>query len=148
MLHDVSIQHITAFPPTSLFIMGNGGDGQQMSNFTFANSVVNSGVYPVWSMGGTTNCAAKDIPLPTFNSCFSTYSFAANAVIGSKSQYTWPTGTFLPATVGGAQFVNYNLGNGGDYHLQSSSPYKNAGSDGKDLGADVDAILAAIAGAQ
>jgi len=148
LLHDLNIQHVTAFPPTSLFIIGNGGDGQQMSNFTFANSIVNSGLYPVWSMGGTTNCAVKDIPLSTFNSCFSTYSFSANAVIGSKSQYTWPTGTFLPATVGAAQFVNYNLGNGGDYHLQSSSPYKNAGTDGKDLGADIDAILTATAGAQ
>jgi hypothetical protein len=148
MLHDVSIQHITAFPPTSLFIMGNGGDGQQMPNFTFANSIVKSGLYPVWSLGGTTNCAAADIPLTTLNSCFNPYSFAGNVVIGSKSQYIWPAGTFLPADTTPVQFVNYNLGNGGDYHLQSSSPYKNAGSDGKDLGADVDAILAAIAGAQ
>jgi hypothetical protein len=44
-------------------------------------------------------------------------------------------------------FVNYNNGNGGDYHLQSTSKCKNAASDGKDLGADMTALTAAIAGA-
>jgi hypothetical protein len=46
------------------------------------------------------------------------------------------------------QFVNYNGGNGGDYHLQLSSPYKRKGTDGKDLGADVDAIQSATAGVE
>jgi hypothetical protein len=45
------------------------------------------------------------------------------------------------------QFVNFNGGNGGDYHLLPSSSYKNAATDGKDLGADIDAIQAAIANA-
>jgi hypothetical protein len=36
-----------------------------------------------------------------------------------------------------AQFVNYA---GADYHLTSTSPYRGTGTDGKDLGADVDAI--------
>jgi hypothetical protein len=45
-------------------------------------------------------------------------------------------------------FVNYNNGSGGDYHLLPSSPAKNAASDGKDLGADVDAVVAAINGVQ
>ena len=38
--------------------------------------------------------------------------------------------------------MNYKNANGGDYHLLSTSPYKHAGTDGKDLGADIDAILA------
>jgi hypothetical protein len=46
------------------------------------------------------------------------------------------------------QFVNYNGGNGGDYHLQPSSPYKGKGTDGKDLGADVDALRSATAGVE
>ena len=43
-------------------------------------------------------------------------------------------------------FANYNAGNGGDYHLAAGSPYKNAGTDGKDLGADVDKVLQSTAG--
>jgi hypothetical protein len=46
------------------------------------------------------------------------------------------------------RFVNYNGGNGGDYHLQPSSPYKHKGTDGRDLGADMDAITAATAGVE
>jgi hypothetical protein len=34
---------------------------------------------------------------------------------------------------------------GGDYHLETLSPYKNVGTDGKDLGADIDALQAATA---
>jgi hypothetical protein len=42
--------------------------------------------------------------------------------------------------------VNFNNGNGGDYHLLKTSPFKNAGSDGKDLGADLNALTNATAG--
>jgi hypothetical protein len=59
---------------------------------------------------------------------------------------TWPAGNFLPASDTTVQFVNYNNGNGGDYHLAVSSPYKNAGTDGKDPGADIDLVEAGIAG--
>jgi hypothetical protein len=46
------------------------------------------------------------------------------------------------------RFVDYNGGSGGDYHLQSASPYKHKGVDGKDPGADVDAINSATAGVE
>ena len=41
-------------------------------------------------------------------------------------------------------FVNFGNGDGGDYRLTPSSPFYKAGSDGKDLGTDVDAINAAV----
>ena len=41
-----------------------------------------------------------------------------------------------------AQFVDYA---NNDFHLQATSPYKNAGTDGKDLGADIAGIDAATA---
>jgi hypothetical protein len=43
----------------------------------------------------------------------------------------------FPQTVSDVDFTDYNNGNGGNYQLLSSSPYKNAGTDGKDLGADI-----------
>jgi hypothetical protein len=58
----------------------------------------------------------------------------------------WPGGNYFPSSASAVQFVNFNNGNGGDYHLLSTSPYKNAGSDGKDLGADINAIQSAIGG--
>ena len=72
-----------------------------------------------------------------------------NAIIaGIQGNYplsTWPANNFFPVDPNAVQFVNFNNGNGGDYHLLPSSPYKNAASDGKDLGADIDAILNATA---
>jgi hypothetical protein len=42
-------------------------------------------------------------------------------------------------------FTNYNSGNGGNYELLPSSPYKYKGTDGKDLGADIAGLNAALA---
>jgi hypothetical protein len=51
----------------------------------------------------------------------------------------------FPQTTNDAGFVDYNNGNGGNYSLASTSPYKNKGTDGKDLGADVVGLNAALA---
>ena len=150
VLQNVLIDHVTAFPPHTFLGVGNYTSGLQMVNISLNNSISAAGVYPVWSTGGATNCAYYDKPLITFNACFNPYSFAHNAIVGSSSNYPpslWPPSTFFPPNASAAQFVDYKNGNGGDYHLLPSSPYKNAGTDGKDLGADVDAILVKIADA-
>jgi hypothetical protein len=153
LLQDVTISHVTAFPPSTILFIGDHlATTPPMNNFVFTNSIVNAGPSPVWSTGGgPANCAFHDSPLITFNACFSSYSVAANAVIApglNASEVYWPAGNFFPATAAEVQFVNYNGGDGGDYHLQSSSPYKGKGTDGKDLGADVDAVDSATAGVQ
>lgn len=147
-LKNVSVNHITAFPPSGAFSIGNT-TGTKLPNFIVTNSLITAGNYPVWSTGGgTANCAYYNHPLTTFTDCFSPYSFNHNALIASPSGYppsTWPAGNFFPATISAVEFVNYSNRN---YQLQPSSPYKGKGSDGKDLGADVSAINAAIAGAK
>jgi len=115
-----------------------------MVNFSFTNSIVNAGKYPVWSTGGDTNCAAADIPTTTFDACFKPYKFTRNAIIDPTG--SWPSGNFFPKDAKAVGFVNFADGNGGDYHLRPNSPFKGKGTDGKDLGADVDKILAAIEG--
>jgi len=148
LLQNVWLNHITAFP-SGLMTVGDT-TGTKIPNFLFNNSIVNAGTYPVWSTGGgTANCAYYDKPLTTFTGCFSPFAFTNNAIIATPSGYPstlWPSGNFFPANANAVQFVNYNNGNGGDYHLQPSSPYKNAGTDGKDLGADIDTILSETAG--
>jgi hypothetical protein len=49
---------------------------------------------------------------------------------------------FLAPSLSAVGFVNPAQS---DYHLAANSPYKNAGTDGRDLGADIDAITAALA---
>ena len=60
----------------------------------------------------------------------------------------WPADNLFPSSAADVQFVNYNNGNGGNYQLKSTSPYKNAGTDGKDLGADIIGLQAALAGVE
>ena len=154
VLRNVSITHITAFPAKLLFIIGAQSlSSERMQNFTFTNSIVNAGIYPVWSTGtgGPANCAARNFPSTTFDTCFNGYAFAGNAIIATPAlanEGSWPKGNFFPSSPAAVKFVDYHGGNGGDYRLQSSSRYKRAGTDGKDIGADVDAINSAIAGVE
>jgi len=150
LLSDLQIAHITAFPSQMLFDIGNGLPNQKMPNFLFANSIVTTGAYPIWSTGGgATNCAYGNVPNGVLNNCFNGYSFGYNALVGAPAKYppsSWPSGNAFPPDANAVGFVNFNNGNGGDYHLQSGSTYKNAGSDGKDLGADIDAVVVATGG--
>jgi hypothetical protein len=140
ILKKVSMNHITAFPDKSLFYIGDSTSGEQMQSFTFVNSIVNSGQYPVWSTGGLSNCASYEVPLTTFGACFNPYVVTNNAIIGCSSNWppsSWPPGNSFPSSATPVQFVSYNGGNGGNYQLQSSSAYLGTASDGKDMGADV-----------
>lgn len=143
VLQNVSLDHITAFPPKMLLNIG-GSSERRMVNFSFTNSIVNAGKYPVWSTGGQQNCAKADVPSTTFDACFTQYRVTHNAIIDGGGD--WPKGNFSPKDAKAIGFVNFADGNGGDYHLRPNSPYKGKGSDGKDLGADVDAVMKAIAG--
>jgi hypothetical protein len=153
VLQNVTINHVTAFPSKTMLLIGDTvATSTQMKNFVFTNNIVNAGLYPVWSSSGTAeNCSSSDSPLTTFNACFSGYTFTASAIIATPAlapTAKWPSRNFFPADAAAVRFANYNGGNGGDYHLQSSSPYKGKGTDGKDLGADVNAIQSATAGVQ
>ena len=150
VLNSLMINHITAFPQTHLMTTGNGVNRPPMWGFTLTNSIIMATPYPVWSIGGgSSDCAHYDVPILTLPACFSSYAFSNNAFIAPSTNFLpskWPAGNYFPQSTAAVQFLNFNNAQGGDYHLLSSSPYKNAGSDGKDLGADVSAIQAAIVG--
>jgi len=147
ILGDIRVDHITGFgdPIHPVLTVGNDISNPKMANFTFTNSIVNAGAYPVWSSGGKTNCAFSVIPITVIKTCFQPYAFTHSAFIAVPKAYPpsdWPAGNYFPTDASSVQFVNYNNADGGDYHLLDSSVYKNAATDGKDLGADIDAILA------
>jgi hypothetical protein len=52
----------------------------------------------------------------------------------------------FPQSVAEVEFTDYQNGNGGNYELQPSSPYKRMGTDGKDLGADIVGLNEALQG--
>ena len=152
-LNTILINHVTGFGDSGSHLMSllDSTKNPRISTFGFTNNLVLAGRYPVWSAGGNHNCAASVYPAKNLNRCFNPYAFVSNGIIASPTQFppnTWPARNKFPAEVSSVQFVDYNNGNGGDYHLLSSSPYKSAGTDGKDLGADIDGLLSATAGVE
>jgi hypothetical protein len=150
-LNTITINHVTGFPDPESHVLELGNiyfTTAPMSGFVFTNNMVTTGRYPVWNTGGTASCAVHDVPLTSISKCFSTYTFANNALLATPSAFpasVWPSGNLFPQSVTDADFMNYNNGNGGNYELQSSSSYKGKGSDGKDLGADIVGLSAALA---
>ena len=59
-----------------------------------------------------------------------------------------PVGNFTASAWSEVGFVNFNGGYGGDYQLLQSSPYHHAGTDMKDIGADIDSVNSARSFAQ
>jgi Putative Ig domain len=150
-LNTITINHVTGFPDPNGHVLELGNilaSTAPMYGFVFTNNMVATGRYPVWNTGGTTSCAVHDVPTISISKCFTTYTFANNALVATPPAFppsAWPAANLFPQTFIDAEFVNYNNGNGGNYALQPSSLYKNKGTDGKDLGADIVGLDAALA---
>lgn len=150
VLHDVQIDHVSAFPPKALLIMGGPREGRRMNNLVITNSIFTSGEKPLLTTGGgpEKNCSAQPDRkgLKTvFDDCFVAYAFHHNVIVGSGDFPKGNTVLKKPSDIG---LVNFQGGNGGDYHLAATSKFKHAATDGKDLGADIDAIDKATEGVQ
>ncbi len=153
-LNTVTINHVTGFPDPAggLMVVGNVTSNPSMYGLVFTNNLVTTGKGPVWNSGhGSDSCAISDVPATSIAACFSTYTFANNAFVSSPSHFppsSWPTGNLFSAEPSDVQFVAYDNGNGGNYELESGSPYKNKGTDGKDLGADIVGLNQALNGVE
>src|SRR5581483_295892 len=147
--HDLQIDHIT-IPRSSnvnaAFIAG-GAAGPDWQNVTIANSIIATGAYQLVGTGfGSSDCSNgwdPANPSKVMNACWSNYSLSNNVMLSGFG--TWPSSNWMD-TSAGVQFTSYNNGSGGNYQLLSSSPYKNRGTDGKDVGADVAGINTAVSG--
>lgn len=127
---DLTIDHNTVFTNGTMAFVEN----VPLANvFVFTNNIVDDGSYGFLGTGTPPGT-------PTLTGHFSNTIFTKNAVVGYQGE-PYPSGNFLLSNTAAVGFVNFP---GGDYHLSSSSPYKGAGLDGKDLGADIDAITAAL----
>ena len=153
-LNTFTINHITGFPDpgSHLMSMGDVSPNPKMYGFVFTNNLVGTGRYPVWNTGGgPASCAFSGTPADKINNCFLTNTFGHNALIATPQAYppsSWPAGNFFPVSADAAGVAKYDEGVGGDYELNSNSPYKNAGTDGKDLGADIVGLEAALNGVE
>ena len=92
-------------------------------------------------------------PEAVLKACFENYRIEKNLIIGHGA---WPRGNFLVSSLEAAGLRPLENGISKDPRLcraqgagcRKVSPGVNAGTDGKDLGADVDAVDAALVGVE
>ena len=121
---DVVIEHNTGVPTYAVVVVDAA-----MTGFIFRNNIMRYGTYGII---GTGTGPGND----TINTYFpgaivQKNAFAAGNAVADASLY--PPGNFFLASLNDIGFVDWP---GGNYRLTTSSPYKNAGTDGKDLGVD------------
>ena len=131
---NVTIDHNTIFSTDSQFIWLYGGTTTAPSaatNSRFTNNMTAHNTYGIMASGLAFGNDTINKYLPGVN------NVTANVIAGgSASKY--PAGNLYPTlTAWKANFPNLATG---DYHLKADSPYKHAGLDGEDLGADIDAL--------
>lgn len=108
----------------------------QTGNLVFTNNLMQRGTYGILGFSASEGTAA-------LNASATAWTFLKNTIAeGTSSRY--PANNFFPALADWkAQFADYD---NHDFHLDATSPYKNAGTDGKDLGADMAALDLATSG--
>ncbi|MBI3475662.1 MAG: hypothetical protein HY010_08000 [Acidobacteria bacterium] len=155
-VHDVWFDHMTAFVPGPVMTV-RSVDGK-ISGFRITNSVFSTGDRrPGFASagGGKDSCAGaaqKMGAAAVLESCFTNYKFEKNLIIGGRG---WPSGTITPSE-GGAAIRDLKDGISRNARLcrdksagcSKTSPGAGAASNGQDVGADVDAVEAAIAGVE
>jgi len=150
-LNTVTINHVTAFPDSQshMIIMGNVYANAQMYGLVFTNNIVITGRYPVWNTGGgQSSCAFSNVPITSIANCFTSSTFRNNALVAPPPAFppsAWPAENMFPQSMSDVEFMNCKDGDGGNYKLRSTSPYKYMGTDGKDLGADIVRLNQALA---
>lgn len=153
-LHTIKISHITGFPDPEMGMLSlnNLTSNPEMYGFVFINNLVTTGRYPVSGIGlGSASCEYASAPVVSLKNCFSSYRFANNALVADPSQYppsSWPEGNLFAPNIQSVGFIRSSSSIAGPYQLQANSPYKNRGTDGKDLGADIVGLNQALKGVE
>jgi Right handed beta helix region len=96
----------------------------KITNFVFTNNLSSPTHYGVIGAGTGPGTRALD-------NNFTNWTFSKNVLVDAAAS-EYPAGNFFPTGVGAVGFTNYA---GGNYALAAHSPYKNAGTDGLDIGA-------------
>ena len=157
-IHDVQVDHVTAFVTGALLAIVNAGD--KLPNFAITNSVflVGDRRLPMVSAGGGPDaCASRTQVLGSeavLQACFDPYKFEKNLIITARG--TFPKGNFVVGSPGAAGIRDLKGTIAKDPRLchakgqgcSKASPGALAATDGRDVGADIDAVEAAIAGVE
>lgn len=116
---NITVEYNTAFQSGNILMT----DGKPSPGLIFRNNIVphnNYGVIGTDYGSGTS----------TLNRYFKPYVFQKNVIIGGEAS-SYPSGNYFIGSFNQVGFVNMA---GGDYRLSAKSQYRNASTDGKDIG--------------
>ncbi|MEN3332501.1 MAG: hypothetical protein V7641_1866 [Blastocatellia bacterium] len=128
---NVQIDHNTAFQTGNVIT----ADGAPTTGFVFTNNLAPHNDYGVMGSG-------YGIGNSSINYYFPASVFARNVLVSGPS-LVYPANNFFPALMALVGFLDLA---GGNYRLIPLSPYCHAATDGTDIGANFDALQAAIGG--
>jgi len=135
---DIEMAHNTC-------VYGSAGNGfitagdtvPVIDRFVFRDNLTNRGQYGLHGSGQAEGTG-------TLNHYFLNWAFMKNAIFGGSGSGTnYPADNFFAKNIAQVQFVDSAAGN---YRLAASSPYRNAASDGSDIGVNMDVIEKSTAG--
>lgn len=136
---NLAVRNNTAFHRGSFIVADGRPSGK---NFVFADNIVQVNLYGIAGSGA-------GVGLPALNAYFSGHRFEKNVIAGpwpsagGAVTSMFPPDTFFPRSIQDVGFANLP---GGDYRLGADSPFKRAGTGGRDIGADIEAVARATAG--
>jgi len=144
VLQHIRIDHVTGFPKHTLLNIG-GPVPPQLSDFVFTNNLVGAGEYGITPTGSPcTGDGPHRDPETILTACFKSVEFRNNVIVDSP-QVNWPKGNFFAKNAELAGLAKTG-GSDEDYRLLSGSRYRGKGTDGRDIGADLEAIEVATKG--
>ena len=152
LLHDIQIEHVTAYVPRAAFAIMTRGT--KLVNFKIENNLLSTGEYSIVSSGGgAENCADRPNiqgPAGVFKSCLVNSSFTHNLMIGDGG---WPSGNWSSGSTHGAGILEtsdpqkpYEFCSEKNKDCKKASPGWHGGTDGKNVGADLDELAKRLAG--
>ncbi|HEY6188761.1 MAG TPA: hypothetical protein VIW80_13980, partial [Pyrinomonadaceae bacterium] len=103
------------------------------SGFVMTNNIVQHNDYGITGQG-------QGIGMRAINWFFPRAVIRRNVIAGADAS-RYPPDNFYPFGLGELKFVDWR---GGNYRLAATSRYKGRGTDGRDIGCDMDALEAAL----
>lgn len=133
-IQNVTIRHNTVFNTHTPFYF-IGLDKGPMKGTIIEDNIFMNGGYGIAAEGALSS-ATPDLVMRK-NAIYGPYPN-----VNGITEAFYPPDDYFPVSQDAVGFVNVA---GGDYHLATSSSYKNAGTDRKDIGANIDAVNTATA---
>ncbi len=124
---DIIFDHNTGFC-SNAYMVSDGSP--KTDSFIFINNIVSHANYGF--IGSGTGSANTTLAMYFNNN----WTVSKNVDIGGSAN-GYPVGSFFPATIGAVGFIDTPSNN---FRLNVSSPYKNAATDQRDIGANMDSI--------